>query len=133
MKTTFDKIVIDQKGRIFLRELSVDEVTPVYLEWMKDKEVIQYLESRFYPQTMGSIYEFVDDCAKDPDTLFLAVRESGTGKHIGNIKLHRIDRRHNSGEVSVLIGDKNFWGRALPPRPLSCYPFIPLMSWGFTN
>jgi [ribosomal protein S5]-alanine N-acetyltransferase len=119
MKTASEKIVIDQKGRIFLRELSVDEVTPAYLSWMNDQEVTQYLESRFYPQTIDSIREFVEGCAKDPDTLFLAVRDSGMGKHIGNIKLHRINRTHKTAEMSIMIGDKSFWGKGIAAEAIT--------------
>ncbi len=109
-----------------MRELSADEVTPDYLAWMNDNDVVQYLESRFYPQTMESIRQFVDDCAADSACLFLAVRAAGTDKHIGNIKLHRIDHRHKSGEMSIMIGDKSFWGKGIATEAielLSVYAF----------
>lgn len=119
MKTSIEKIVINANGRIYLRQLSSDEVTSDYLNWMNDSQVTQYLESRFYPQTMESIRQFVDDCASDPACLFLAVRDSVTNKHIGNIKLHRIDRRHNSGEMSIMIGDKSFWGKGIATEAIA--------------
>lgn len=127
MKTSTEKIVINANGRIYLRQLSSDEVTADYLAWMNDHQVTQYLESRFYPQTMESIRQFVDDCAADPACLFLAVRDRVTDKHIGNIKLHRIDTRHHSAEMSIMIGDKSFWGKGIATEAIKL-----LSSYAFT-
>lgn len=33
------------------------------------------------------------------------------GKHIGNIKIDPISKRHGTGEYGILIGDRNTWGK----------------------
>lgn len=104
-------IIDNKKGRIYFKELTVEDVSEDYHAWMNDPEVVRYLEARFSDNSMQGIREFVTDCSRNPDSLFFAVRLRAGDKHIGNIKLHGINRIHHSAEVSIMIGDKSCWGK----------------------
>lgn len=103
------KLAIDGAGRIYLKELCLKDVSSDYYSWMNDPEVTQYLEARFSDHTMEAIREFVANCTNDPNVIFLAIRVKEGDKHIGNIKLHKINRIHRTAEISIMIGDKNYW------------------------
>jgi len=97
--------------RIYLREVRLSDVNEEYYGWMNDSEVTQYLESRFIPQSMNSLKEYVESKLGNRDEIFLAVVKRDNGKHIGNIKLGPINWIHRIGSIGILIGDKNSWGQ----------------------
>lgn len=96
---------------VTLRCISVDDVSAEYVAWMNDREVIQYLESRFYPQDKQSVSAFVESMLKSDADYFFAILDKETGKHIGNIKLGSINPHHLYADIGIILGDKDFWGK----------------------
>ena len=46
------------------------------------------------------------------DSVFLALRLKEVAlKHIGNIKIHRINQRHGTAEYGIMVGDRSAWGK----------------------
>lgn len=100
-----------QGKRIYLREVRLSDVNECYYHWMNDSSITRYLESRFFPNDLESLKEYVIRMQKDPNSLFLAIIMKESERHIGNIKLGPIDWVHRLADVGVLIGDKSFWGK----------------------
>ncbi len=103
---------------IYLRDVNIDDVNEDYYGWLNDPDVTKYTESRFYPQTIADIKEYVAQEAKSADSVFFAIISKEDNKHIGNIKLHRINWIHRHAELSILIGDKSFWGKGIGQRAI---------------
>lgn len=105
------QIVISVDDETQLRILTAKDVSEEYLTWMNDSEIVKFTEQRYEKHTIGDIEYFVrEKFASDADFLFGIF----TGEqHVGNIKLGPVDWWHKTGEVSYLIGNKNFWGRGL--------------------
>lgn len=101
-----------QGEQIFLRRLSENDATQDYVDWMNDPEINQYLESRFYTQTIESTKAFINSVTNDNNYQF-GIFEKETGKHIGNIKVGSINHFHKYADVGFLIGDKSYWGRGI--------------------
>jgi [ribosomal protein S5]-alanine N-acetyltransferase len=99
--------------RIFLRAVLASDVTERYARWMNDPEVSRFLESRFRPSSPETIAAYVRKMEEAPDFLFLAIVLKEGGLHIGNIKAGPIDWVHRFAEVSLLIGEKDCWGKGL--------------------
>lgn len=99
--------------RIYLREVRLSDVNDGYYNWLNDPEVNKYLETRFSPQTMDSIKAYVEKMSQKADEIFLAICDKATDKHIGNIKLGPINPHHKYADISLVIGDKDFWGKGL--------------------
>lgn len=97
--------------RIYLRPVKVSNATQEYVGWLNDSEVNQFLESRFVFATIESVKGYIHKVSEDPDTIFLAIMRKDTSRHIGNIKLGPIDRNHHVGDIGIMIGDKNSWGK----------------------
>ncbi|MGI0056051.1 MAG: GNAT family N-acetyltransferase [Nitrosarchaeum sp.] len=93
--------------KIILRSVKISDVTNNYVEWLKDEEVIQFLELRFTKHTKDTVKEFVRNIQNDSNFLFLAIIRNDSKKHIGNIKLGPIDWIHQHGDIGILIGDKD--------------------------
>lgn len=47
--------MILEGNKVYLRNVQIDDVNNTYYEWMNDKDTNQYMETRFYPQTIESI------------------------------------------------------------------------------
>lgn len=105
--------------KIFLRKLRPEDVTQAYVGWMNDPEVVQFTESRFSSHTMTSIREFVQACQGGPDILLLGIFESASELHIGNIKLGPINRRHLLGDIGIILGRREFWGKGIATEAVS--------------
>lgn len=98
--------------QIFLRRLTEEDATQEYVDWMNDPEINQYLESRFYTQTIESTKVFIRSVTNDNNYQFgIFLNESG--KHIGNIKIGSINHYHRYADIGFLIGDKSYWGRGI--------------------
>ena len=100
-------------SKISLFVLKPDHVTEDYVSWLNDPQVNQYLESRFVTHTIESTRTFVEGVLASPNNLFFGIRSHVLGKHVGNIKLGPIDQHHGTGEIGILIGDKEAWGKGI--------------------
>ena len=97
--------------RIYLREVKLSDVNEDYYKWMNDSDVNQYLETRFIPQSLENIKQYVLSMDGKSDEIFLAICSKENNKHIGNIKVGPINWYHRFADISLLIGDKDYWGK----------------------
>jgi ribosomal-protein-alanine N-acetyltransferase len=104
--------------RIYLREVRLSDVNERYYNWMNDSEVTQYLEKRYIPQSMENIRNFVIEKDGSTDELFFAICLIENDLHIGNIKLGPINWIHRFGDISLLIGDKTYWGQGFATQAI---------------
>lgn len=96
--------------KLYLREVRISDVNENYYRWMNDPEVTQYLESRFYPNSIEKLIEYVKEKIGDHNNIFLAIVLKENDQHIGNIKLGPINWIHRRGDIGIIIGDKSCWG-----------------------
>lgn len=107
----YNKFIEGEK--IYLREVRESDVTDEYCAWINDPEINQYLETRFYPRSRNDILNFVQKKDANPNEILFAICHKKNDTHIGNIKLGPINWIHRKGDVSLLIGDKNYWGQGI--------------------
>lgn len=96
-----------------LRLASLDEsaASGAYLHWMRDPEVLRYLEARHGSHDVESLRCFIRDANGSSDNLLLGIFLKADGRHIGNIKLGPIDRPNRRGEVGFMVGERASWGK----------------------
>lgn len=97
--------------RIYLRILTPDDVNKDYAEWLKDEAITQFLEIRWKVFTPEEIREYVRLMNESPDNFLFGIFLKGNNEHIGNIKIGEINQMHRFGDVGLLIGNKNMWGK----------------------
>src|SRR3970040_376086 len=102
-----------ESKRIWMREVRHNDIAKGYYNWMQDPEVTANLESRYWPQSIDRIEEYITSM-KPPENVFLAIMLKGTsftngvtGKvdilktdksehtHLGNIRLGPINWQHS--------------------------------------
>jgi RimJ/RimL family protein N-acetyltransferase len=97
--------------RLYLRPLTEADCTPLYLSWLQDPNVNQFLETRHHTQTMEAIKQFVTGVnARDDEHLFGIFLKEGD-RHIGNIKVGPVRPYHALADVSLFIGAQDCWGK----------------------
>ena len=98
--------------QLMISEFRLEHLSEKYLSWLNDKDVVKYSEQRHKIHSITSCKEYYLS-QKKTDNLFLAI-ETGPGFniHIGNIGVN-IDVVNNVADVSIIIGDKNYWGKGI--------------------
>jgi len=97
--------------RLRLKPIQVSDASKEYVNWLNSKEINQFLESRFKRHNIQNLKNYIKKVKKDKNTYFFVILVKENGKHIGNIKLGPIDWNHKFGEIGIMIGDKNSWGK----------------------
>jgi len=100
-------------GRVQLFVLEPQHVTDTYVSWLNDPSVNRFLESRYERHTVETTRQFVERTTESADNLFLGIISQPSGRHVGNIKIGPINRRHQTAEIGILIGDRTEWGTGI--------------------
>ena len=91
---------------VTLRPVTLADATQRYADWLNDPEVSRFMETRWSVHTPGSITDYILSLRNS--WLFAIIADN---IHIGNIKLGNFSHHHQRADVSLLIGDKAYWGR----------------------
>lgn len=111
MSWTAGRPVQLETARYRLRSLVPDAVGPRYLGWLRDPEVIRYLNARFHPADAESVAAFV--ASHDDDRAFLlGIFDRADDSHVGNFRVLR-SPEHRRAELGVMIGERAHWGRGV--------------------
>lgn len=98
---------IPESERLFYKLIGPQHVTGQYLGWLNDPEVNKYLEVK-KENTLEELRDYVND-AVAKKICFWAVHLKENGLHIGNIKVDPINRKHSTGELGLMMGEKSEW------------------------
>ena len=94
---------------IFLRPLQESDADGNYPEWFNDQEVCKYNRHGRFPNTQEKTLEYTRTVDKSQDNLALAIIEKTNNKHIGNVALSKINLIDRNAELSIIIGEKEYW------------------------
>lgn len=97
--------------KLYLRVLEDADLEGPYLSWLNDQETTKFLDTGRFPTTRRSLEETIQTSAKQTDSLFLAIVDRETDRHIGNIKLGPINWVHRYGSIGILLGDPAYRGK----------------------
>jgi len=98
--------------RVRLRAIERDDL-PRFVQWLNDPEVRDNLEL-YQPLSMPQEEKWFEEILKrniDEQPLGIEIQADESWQLIGNISFFSLDRRDQSAEVGIFIGDKKFWGK----------------------
>lgn len=110
---TIQKDIFLKGERIELRCLTEEDIEGNYRYWLNDPEVVRFNSHGRFPQTAESLHAFVKAAVASKTALVLAVVNSSTAGHIGNISLQGISWIDRSAEIAFLLGEKIFQGKGV--------------------
>lgn len=94
-----------------LHRLTRSDVTPAYVAWLNDPEVVRYTEARHGAHTLESIAAYVEKLGTGDSDFLMGIFEIEGGRHVGNIKIGQINGIHRTASLGLVIGDKTCWNR----------------------
>ncbi len=112
------KISSSKIPELSLQSINIGDASHMYVEWLNDPLINQYLETRFYKQDMRSVKHFITAMIDNTNEHLFTIRQSTNNNHVGNIKIGAINTTHNIGEVSLFIGDKGVWGKGFATKSI---------------
>jgi [ribosomal protein S5]-alanine N-acetyltransferase len=97
---------------LILRSLDAGQAHGAYAAWMRDPQVTRFLEVRFAPPDETALKAFIVQMNESEENLLLGLfPRAEPERHIGNIKLGPIDKRHKTAAIGIVIGARYCWGR----------------------
>lgn len=108
-----------EKNVIMLKLLNESDVGEGYMTWMSDPEVTKYLESRWQSHTLDSLRSFVRTVNDGSTNFLFGIFDVKEKRHIGNIKIGPIHPIHRYGDIGLIIGEKDYWGRGIATMAIS--------------
>lgn len=96
--------------RLIYRPLDLSYCTDEYVSWLNNPEVYRFLETGGN-YTIVDLQGYLKEVTEKEDMLFWAIHLKENNKHIGNIKIDPINRKHNHGEYGIMMGDCMEWGK----------------------
>jgi ribosomal-protein-alanine N-acetyltransferase len=112
------RFVLETRGESFAFES--------YAHWLNDEEVNRFLETRFSEATESQLKNYVEAMQASPDNFLFSIVVKEDDRHIGNIKVGPVNRRHHTAAVGFFIGDKVWWGRGAAREVISA-----VSQWAF--
>ena len=96
--------------RLILKPLQLKFLSDRYLNWMKDPDIIKHMESGGENYSHHMLKDYLLKIESDRINSWAIILKSDN-LHIGNIKIHPIDKKNLVGEYGIMIGDKKTWGQ----------------------
>jgi len=96
--------------KIYLRPFCEDDINKWYL-WFNDEEVTKYSYHGVFPATYHTQKEFFCKLYSDKTNLQLAIVTKKNNILIGTVGLHQINFLHQRADISIIIGEKNYWNK----------------------
>ncbi|MBU0467669.1 MAG: GNAT family N-acetyltransferase [Candidatus Omnitrophica bacterium] len=89
--------------KVYLRSVTEEDLQGEYLRWINDVKNDFYTEHAQFPNSQKDLVAFAEDKWNCSSSIWLAIIEKKTNKHIGNIELRDINLVHGRGEFLILL------------------------------
>lgn len=106
-----DSNALIETSRFFLRELTVEDASERYLDWLSEPEARKWIVAAASSQRLSDLRTYIFDRIGRTDILFLGIFEKNEGVHIGNIKYEPVNSVAGYAVMGVLIGDPAYRGK----------------------
>lgn len=94
--------------RISIKILSVEDVDENYVEWLNDKEVTRFLESRWKSYSLEDLKEYVKAINESSNDIMFGIYLKENQEHIGNIKIGQINYIHRYADLGFILGQRHW-------------------------
>jgi len=97
--------------RLILRHLEESDADGPYAYWLNDDDVCKGNSHHVFPYSIQDARDFISGSKMKSNMLVLAIVDIQKGIHIGNIALDKINKIYRSAELTILIGNIDYWGK----------------------
>ena len=96
---------------LYLRPLSISDITPEYINALNDKEVVKLTEARHRKWDEDSVKRYIRESNVDGVSQLVGIFLRESDKHIGNIRLFNFSTKHKRAELGIMLFDKSQWSK----------------------
>lgn len=96
---------------VYLRELTVADVSDKYIEGLNDLDVVGFTEARHRRWDRQGLVAYVNDSNAEGVSQLIGVFLNGSDQHIGNVRLSGLSKHHRRVDLGIMIFDKTQWGK----------------------
>jgi len=97
--------------RVEVRPFAAEDLTPDYVGWLNDAEVVRYSNQRFRRHTAESCRAFFEGFT-DSASQFLSLRLREGDRAVGTMTVYHVPS-HNTADVGIMLGDRAQWGKGI--------------------
>ena len=105
-------IPILETERTCLRAFTKTDV-PVWYQWFNDPEVTEHMNKGGRPNTEVSQEDFLRKLSDSGSDVQFAIVDKDSDELIGAIGIHKVDWVHRHGDISVVLGNRKYWGKGV--------------------
>lgn len=102
----FFKNLFIYSERLYLRILTIEDASEVYLSWFRDPDINRFIESVKSTNSITQIESFIREKSISDNAILFGIFLKENDKHIGNIKYEPIDFDRKLSIMGIMIGDK---------------------------
>jgi [ribosomal protein S5]-alanine N-acetyltransferase len=95
--------------QVTLRPFRATDITPAYLGWLRDPEVVRFSNQRFRTHTEENCAAYLASFHGTAN-LFLSVVRHADERPVGTMTAY-VSAQHGTADLGILIGDRTCWGR----------------------
>lgn len=106
-----DSYIVEPRSLAYKCSLEESDIGEEYVGWLNNYEVTRYLETGKFPSTPEAIRKYLERFQDSTADLILAIVDTDTDQHIGNVTLNRINWINRTADTGLIIGKKEFWGK----------------------
>jgi RimJ/RimL family protein N-acetyltransferase len=96
--------------RVRLRALDRADAERAH-RWINDGQVREFLYGVRYPVSMEDEERWLEGSTSSSFGRVVLAIETREGVHIGNVELRGVSAEDRRGELGILIGEKDYWGK----------------------
>lgn len=110
LQLTHPRDIFLKHESISLRPFQETDI-PIWAQWFNNPNITQFMNKGFYPNDEEKQHKYFEALIRSESDIQLAVILNHDHRLIGSVGLHKIDWVHRTGEISVLIGELESWGK----------------------
>ncbi|MBL7943675.1 MAG: GNAT family N-acetyltransferase [Flavobacteriales bacterium] len=104
-------LVLPEGKLVALRPVTAADANERYLRWLNDPEVVKHLETVPQPYTMEMLKQYIAGVIGHPGNYFFMLIDKSTGREIGTMRLHNVNRHHGTCNIGIMIGERDLQGK----------------------
>lgn len=101
---------IIETTRLRLVPFSRKHLTPAYVCWLNDPEVVRFSEQRHRKHSLETCKQYYESFSGTPHLFWAITTIDPENEHIGNMNAY-VDTFNSVADIGILIGDRTVWGK----------------------
>jgi ribosomal-protein-alanine N-acetyltransferase len=97
--------------RVSLRAFSADDITPTYLGWLQDPEIVRFSNQRFLTHTTETCQTYLNSFIGSFNH-FLSIFDRDTKAMLGTMTVYH-SVHHGTADIGIMVGDRRVWGQGI--------------------